>query len=95
MLSHLRLLTSKRQKPCSDDRILSTIILLPLAGNINEAMTDEAIQFHYGLDTIMATVTKGGVSMDYKLSNVPVSEKLEKFMEDVKYGGDRNRVAAG
>lgn len=53
-------------------------------GNINEAVTDEAIQSHYGLDTVMATLTKGGVNQEFKLSNVPVAEKLEKFMEDVK-----------
>ena len=53
-------------------------------GNINETMTDEAIQSHYGLDTIMATVTRKGVPAEFKLSNVPVAEKLEKFMEDVK-----------
>lgn len=52
--------------------------------NINETMTDEAIQSHYGPDTIMATVTKAGKESEYKLSNVPVAEKLEKFMEDVK-----------
>ncbi len=32
----------------------------------------------------MATVKKGGEVTEYKLSNVPVAEKLEKFMEDVK-----------
>ena len=52
--------------------------------NINETVTDEAIQSHYGPDTVMAVVTKSGVASEYKLSNVPVAEKLEKFMEDVK-----------
>lgn len=55
-----------------------------MPGNINDAMTDEAIQSHYGPDTVMATVRKKGESQEYKLSNVPVAEKLEKFMEDVK-----------
>ena len=61
------------------------IFLCYFPANINETMTDEAIQSHYGLDTTMARVTKGGQVTDYKLSNVPVAEKLEKFMEDVKY----------
>ena len=57
-----------------------------LAGNINETMTDEAIQTHYGKDTIMATARRGpdGQVIEYKLSDFPVAEKLEKFMEDVK-----------
>ncbi len=49
-------------------------------------MTDEAIQSHYGLDSIMATVKKCDKEIEYKLADVPVAEKLEKFMEDVKFG---------
>jgi len=49
-------------------------------------MTDEAIQSHWGPETVMATVVKEGKPFEYKLSNVPVAEKLEKFMEDVKFG---------
>ena len=51
-------------------------------------MTDEAIQTHYGRDTVMATVKRmsDGKIIEYKLSDFPVAEKLEKFMEDVKYG---------
>ncbi len=57
-----------------------------VSANINETMTDEAILTHYGKDTIMATVTKSnGTIYEYKLSDFPVGEKLEKFMEDVKY----------
>ena len=53
---------------------------------INETMTDEAIQTHYGRDTVMATVKRmsDGKIIEYKLSDFPVAEKLEKFMEDVK-----------
>jgi len=56
--------------------------------NVNETMTDEAIQTHYGRDTVMATVKRmsDGKIIEYKLSDFPVAEKLEKFMEDVKYG---------
>lgn len=48
-------------------------------------MTDEAIQTHYGRDTVMATVKRmsDGKIIEYKLSDFPVAEKLEKFMEDV------------
>jgi len=47
-------------------------------------MTDEAIQSHYGPDVVLASVVKESKEYVYKLSDVPVSEKLEKFMEDVK-----------
>ena len=59
-----------------------------ISANINETMTDEAIQTHYGRDTVMATVKRmsDGKIIEYKLSDFPVAEKLEKFMEDVKYG---------
>jgi len=55
---------------------------------MNETMTDEAIQTHYGRDTVMANVRRrtDGKIIEYKLSDFPVAEKLEKFMEDVKYG---------
>ncbi len=60
-------------------------------GNINETMTDEAIQTHYGKDTVMATARRNNGVVEYKLSDFPVAEKLEKFMEDVKYGEFPNR----
>ncbi len=47
-------------------------------------MTDEAIQAHYGLHSIMASLKKNGDVKEYKLCDVPANEKLEKFMEDVK-----------
>jgi len=48
-------------------------------------MTDEAILSHYGKDTIMATLKNaGGTLTEFKLSDFPVGEKLEKFIEDVK-----------
>ncbi len=59
------------------------IFSIPYSGNINDAISgEEAV--HYGPDIVMATVSKGGTTKEYKLSNVPVAEKLEKFMEDVK-----------
>ena len=61
-------------------------ILKFFSAPINETMTDEAIQTHYGRDTVMATVKRmsDGKIIEYKLSDFPVAEKLEKFMEDVK-----------
>ena len=65
-------------------RLILNVLSSRDTANINETVTDEAIQSHYGPDTVMAVVTKGGVASEYKLSNVPVAEKLEKFMEGVK-----------
>ena len=66
--------------------IFRMVILSLIAANINETMTDEAIQTHYGRDTVMAAVKRmsDGKIIEYKLSDFPVAEKLEKFMEDVK-----------
>lgn len=49
-------------------------------------MTDEAIQAHYGQKSVMATVTKGGETKEYKLKDLAPPEKLEKFVEDVRQG---------
>lgn len=57
------------------------------AGNIHEStMTDEAIQSHYGHKNVMATVVKKGEKKEYKLKDLAPADKLEKFVEDVRYG---------
>ena len=65
-------------------RLILNVLSSRDTANINETVTDEAIQSHYGPETVMAVVRRAGVETEYKLSNVPVAEKLEKFMEDVK-----------
>lgn len=69
-------------------KLLAAHILVNTPAPQNETMTDEAIQGHYGKDNVMAHVKRisDGKVIEYKLSDFPVSEKLEKFMEDVKYG---------
>ncbi|PSN54716.1 Nuclear receptor-binding protein [Blattella germanica] len=52
-----------------------------------ETITDEVMQRLFGPDTVVAEIIhpdRNGVQM--KMSDVPVAEKLEKFVEDVKYG---------
>ena len=49
-------------------------------------MTDEAIQSHYGHRSVMATVVRGGETKEYKLKDLAPAEKLEKFVEDVRFG---------
>ena len=62
-------------------------LIVYLAGNIQDpTMTDEAIQSHYGHRSVMATVVRGGETKEYKLKDLAPAEKLEKFVEDVRFG---------
>lgn len=55
------------------------------AANISETITDELMQRWYGPDMIVAEIRrKNGPPVQMKMSDVPVTEKLEKFVEDVK-----------
>ena len=50
-----------------------------------ESITDEVVQRLYGPDVVVAEIChpdRPGVQM--KMCDVPVTEKLEKFVEDVK-----------
>jgi len=67
-------------------KLLAAHTLVKNPASINETMTDEAIQKHYGLSTVMASMKLGDGEKLFKLSDFPIHEKLEKFMEDVKYG---------
>lgn len=52
-----------------------------------ENLTDEAVMAHYGKDKIVAEITykDGRPPVEMRMSNIKVSEKLEKFMEDVRF----------
>lgn len=65
--------------------------------NISETISDEVLLRHYGPDVIVAEIIRHSstdsseegqeprqTSIQWKMSDVPVSEKLEKFVEDVK-----------
>lgn len=55
------------------------------AANISETITDEVLQRLYGPDTVVAEVKYQGLPpQQIRLSDIPVTEKLEKFVEDVK-----------
>ena len=65
----------------------SSALHFPLSGNIQDSgPTDEAIQSHYGKGSVMATVVRGGETKEYKLKDLAPAEKLEKFVEDVRFG---------
>lgn len=64
-----------------------TLVHIPaFLGSITESLTEEAIHRYYRDNAIMATIVKQAEDLPYKLSDFPVHEKLEKFMEDVKFG---------
>lgn len=71
-------------------KLLAAHTLVKNPASVNESMTEEAIHKYYGSNKIMAsrTIKAGEESQEklFRLEDFPVHEKLEKFMEDVKYG---------
>ncbi|XP_035718360.1 nuclear receptor-binding protein homolog isoform X1 [Vespa mandarinia] len=68
-------------------KLLAAHALVNSATNISETITDEVLQRLYGPDTVVAEIKYQGRSVQQiRLSDIPVTEKLEKFVEDVKYG---------
>ncbi|GJQ71605.1 putative protein kinase [Trypoxylus dichotomus] len=70
-------------------KLLAAHCLVKSAGaNIAETITDELMQRLYGPETVLAEMKYNGgqESKKMKLSDVGVTEKLEKFIEDVKNG---------
>jgi nuclear receptor-binding protein len=56
--------------------------------SISDSISDEVLHRHYGPENVVAEIRHRRGSDDqciqYRMSDVPVSEKLEKFVEDVK-----------
>ncbi|XP_011305000.1 nuclear receptor-binding protein homolog isoform X1 [Fopius arisanus] len=68
-------------------KLLAAHALVNSATNISETITDEVLQRLYGPDTVLAEIRyQGRPPHQIRLSDIPVAEKLEKFVEDVKYG---------
>lgn len=66
---------------------VSNIEIIFILANISETITDELMQkLYYGPDIVVAETEHpfetGGQQI--RLCDVPVAEKLEKFVEDVK-----------
>lgn len=74
------------------ERGLKTVIMIAIinnidyfTANISETITDEVLQRLYGPDTVVAEIKYQGIPpQQIRLSDIPVTEKLEKFVEDVK-----------
>ncbi|XP_012282696.1 nuclear receptor-binding protein homolog [Orussus abietinus] len=68
-------------------KLLAAHALVMSATNISETITDEVLQRLYRPDTVVAEIKFAGrPPQQIRLSDIPVAEKLEKFVEDVKYG---------
>jgi len=68
-------------------KLLAAHTLVKNPGRTNESLTEEAIHRYYGNNAVMASVNHDeNPQTTFRLSDFPVHEKLEKFMEDVKYG---------
>jgi len=81
-------------------KLLAAHTLVKNPASVNESMTEEAIHKYYGNNTVMASMKRDVPNPGeqeqqdrdkqeeklYRLADFPVHEKLEKFMEDVKYG---------
>lgn len=55
--------------------------------NISETVSDESLQKFYGSETVIAEIqykNQHHPPVQTRVVDVPVSEKLEKFIEDVK-----------
>ncbi|GLV32468.1 MLF1-adaptor molecule [Carabus blaptoides fortunei] len=68
-------------------KLLAAHCLVKSAANISETITDELMQKLYGPDVVVAEVLhQHGSGRQVRMCDVPVAEKLEKFVEDVKNG---------
>ncbi|XP_019866624.1 nuclear receptor-binding protein homolog isoform X1 [Aethina tumida] len=68
-------------------KLLAAHVLVRKTANISETITDELMQRWYGPDVTVAEIKRGsGESVQMRMADVPVNEKLEKFVEDVKNG---------
>ncbi|CAH0773135.1 unnamed protein product [Bemisia tabaci] len=66
-------------------KLLAAHTLVHSAANISETISDEVV---YGSDVILAEIrhSDGRPPFQMKMADVPITEKLEKFVEDVKNG---------
>ncbi|XP_044753235.1 nuclear receptor-binding protein homolog isoform X2 [Coccinella septempunctata] len=68
-------------------KLLAAHCLVRKSANISETITDELMQRWYGPDVIVAEVRRDGQDpVQMKMADVQNTEKLEKFVEDVKNG---------
>ncbi|GAB0096545.1 Nuclear receptor-binding protein homolog [Sergentomyia squamirostris] len=67
-------------------KLLAAHCLVALAPSFSEALIEEAMQRLCDPDLILAEIHRENQSIEMKLADLPSNEKLEKFVEDVKFG---------
>lgn len=68
-------------------KLLAAHTLVNTTGSISETITDEVTQRLFGPDVVVAEIVHpGGSCVQMRMADIPVAEKLEKFVEDVKFG---------
>ncbi|CAO1312609.1 unnamed protein product [Diamesa serratosioi] len=67
-------------------KLLVAHCLLNTAPNFSDTITDEMMRRLYKPDVVLADIPRSSDPVEFKLADVPAAEKLEKFLEDVKYG---------
>uniref|UniRef100_A0A6B2EI35 Nuclear receptor-binding protein homolog n=1 Tax=Phlebotomus kandelakii TaxID=1109342 RepID=A0A6B2EI35_9DIPT len=67
-------------------KLLAAHCLVDTAPNFSETIIDEAMQRVYKPDIILADIPRANDPVEVRLADVPSAEKLEKFVEDVRYG---------
>ncbi|XP_039292031.1 nuclear receptor-binding protein homolog [Nilaparvata lugens] len=68
-------------------KLLAAHVLVNSAANISESIIEQVVQKQFGPDVVVAEIIKNGIPVvQMRMSDIPVSEKLEKFVEDVKFG---------
>ncbi|CAH1122588.1 unnamed protein product [Ceutorhynchus assimilis] len=69
-------------------KLLAAHVLVRNSANISETITDELMRRWYGPEVIVAEIKRKNRSEVHtiRMTDIPVTEKLEKFVEDVKNG---------
>lgn len=67
-------------------KLITAHCLVNATPNFSETIIDEMMQRLYKPNTVLATINRQNDPIEFTLSNVTAAEKLEKFVEDVKYG---------
>lgn len=67
-------------------KLLAAHCVVKSAPNFSENIIDERMQERYKPDIILAEIQASTKSIVIRLADVPTVEKLEKLVEDVKYG---------
>lgn len=69
-------------------KLITAHCLVNTTPNFSETIIDEMMQRLYKPNTVLAVVSSSCLTepLEFKLADVTTAEKLEKFVEDVKYG---------